>query len=93
VAGQEIDLPGGVVNLLTGHEKELLPHAATHGDIRSIVYLGDDNAVVQELQKSAITNLKRIVGRNDLFDAPERVGLQAVLKLTEMQTVWHPIGM
>lgn len=86
------DLPSGVVNLLTGHQKELLPHAASHGDIRSIIYLGSDAPVILDLQKAAITNLKRIVTKSDLFDQQERMGLNAIMKLTEMQTVWHPIG-
>lgn len=89
------DLPGGVVNLLSGRRADLVPHAADHMDINAIV----DGAGVAELSKrlelGSATNLKRYarraLARDDWFsDKPEDP--YWILDTVEQKTVWHPMG-
>jgi acyl-CoA reductase-like NAD-dependent aldehyde dehydrogenase len=87
------DLPGGVVNLLTGTRKELLGHFASHMDINSVVYCGEAPSEVKEVQESAALNLKRVAidGRSDWF-SKDAEGPYTILRTQEIKTTWHPIG-
>jgi acyl-CoA reductase-like NAD-dependent aldehyde dehydrogenase len=80
------DLPGGVVNLLTGHRKELGPVLATHMDVNALDLAGADGEA-PELERLAAENVKRVVrGRPDAQSPWE------VASFLELKTVWHPIG-
>ncbi len=89
------DLPGGVVNLLTGFRKELVPTFATHTHLRGI------SAVVnpderQTIRLGAAESMKR-VHLIDAADAPDWDGkdgqsLYAIRDFLEFKTTWHPIG-
>ena len=80
------DLPGGVVNLLTGFRAELAPVLASHMDVNAIDLAGADGAA-SELEKLAAENVKRVVhGRADVQSPWEIAGF------LELKTVWHPIG-
>jgi acyl-CoA reductase-like NAD-dependent aldehyde dehydrogenase len=87
------DLPGGVVNLLTGDRAELLEHFASHMDVNAIVYCGDDAAEVEQLRTHATGNLKRAIIRDrtdwlaDTAQSP-----YDILDTVEIKTTWHPIG-
>ncbi|MFV0338840.1 MAG: aldehyde dehydrogenase family protein [Chthoniobacterales bacterium] len=83
------DLPGGVVNILTGNRKELLQHFATHKDVNAIVGSDLSDEEKSLLRKEATTNLKRIVFRKD---SPEKTeSPYSILPLQEIKTTWHPI--
>lgn len=89
------DLPGGVVNLLTGFRKELVPTFATHTYLRALsgVVGAEDR---QTLKLGAAESIKRVHLRAaeeplDWF-APEAQGLYAVRDILEFKTTWHPIG-
>jgi acyl-CoA reductase-like NAD-dependent aldehyde dehydrogenase len=85
------DVPGGVVNILTGSPEEMLKPMATHMDVNAIVYAGNDAAALNSIQEFAIDNLKRV--RNypqDWMDA-EAQGLHYITELMELKTTWHPI--
>ncbi|WP_147918351.1 aldehyde dehydrogenase family protein [Ruania zhangjianzhongii] len=92
------DVPGGVVNVLTGHTAEVAPHLATHMDVNAIDLtgaLGADNITWGELEADAAENLKRVRrpagdAEGDWFDAQS---LEQILAFTETKTVWHPKGM
>jgi acyl-CoA reductase-like NAD-dependent aldehyde dehydrogenase len=89
------DLPGGVVNLLTGIRSELVPHFATHMDVNAIVDAGPDAAQSAELQSGTAVNLKRYARRNLktgewMTEAAADAGW--ILDTIEFKTVWHPIG-
>jgi acyl-CoA reductase-like NAD-dependent aldehyde dehydrogenase len=87
------DLPGGVVNILTGTRKELAPHFATHMDVNAIVDGSRDPALRQVLAEGSATNLKRVHFReiNDWFgEEPEQPA--TILDTVEFKTAWHPIG-
>jgi acyl-CoA reductase-like NAD-dependent aldehyde dehydrogenase len=80
------DVPGGVVNLLTGFREELGPWLASHMDVNAIDLCGGDGASA-ELETLAAENVKRVVrGRADTQSPWE------IASFLELKTVWHPIG-
>ena len=80
------DVPGGVVNLLTGHQGELAPILAGHMDVNAIDLAGADGQV-KELERLAADNVKRVV--RGVADAQSPWEIASFL---ELKTVWHPIG-
>jgi len=95
------DLPGGVVNVLTGFRRELVPVLAGHMDVNALDAWGvapNDQAKVEDL---AMENVKRIArpprgaGSVDRFDWLDDRAAQRpewIAAFLEMKTVWHPIG-
>jgi acyl-CoA reductase-like NAD-dependent aldehyde dehydrogenase len=85
------DLPGGVVNLLTGRTGELAPWLASHRDVNALDLTGATTAARPELQRAAAENVKRVyVPRQvDWTADPDTRRLAAFV---ETKTVWHPIG-
>jgi acyl-CoA reductase-like NAD-dependent aldehyde dehydrogenase len=85
------DLPGGVVNLLTGRTAELTPWLASHRDVNGIDLTGATTAARPELQRSAAENVKRVYvpRRTDWTADP---GTSRLAAFVETKTVWHPIG-
>jgi len=80
------DLPGGVVNLLTGYRAELAPWLASHMDVNAIDLTGADG-LRADLEVAAAENVKRVVvGR------PDGQSLADISSFLELKTVWHPIG-
>ncbi|MGY6501350.1 MAG: aldehyde dehydrogenase family protein [Acidimicrobiales bacterium] len=90
------DLPGGVVNVLTGRRAEIVPHAAAHRDVDVLDLVGIDDAELRtEARTAAADSVTRVVAPHsadgDWFgDAAQRPGL--VLAACETKTVWHPKG-
>ena len=86
------DVPGGVVNLLTGRVAEVAPWLASHMDVNAIDLAGvDDAALRTELEVAAADNVKR-VRRPDTDDWTADPGLARIRSFLETKTVWHPIG-
>lgn len=87
------DLPGGVVNILTGKRAELIPHIATHMDVNAIVDGAGDATVSTALQAGVATNLKRYANHAapDWFSAKVEDPYW-ILDTVEYKTAWHPIG-
>jgi acyl-CoA reductase-like NAD-dependent aldehyde dehydrogenase len=85
------DLPGGVVNILTGFTAELAPWLASHRDVNALDLTGAAPGLRANLQAAAADNVKRVyVPRNaDWSAAP---GLGRLSAFIETKTVWHPIG-
>jgi acyl-CoA reductase-like NAD-dependent aldehyde dehydrogenase len=88
------DVPGGVVNVLTGSAAEIGPWLASHMDVNAIDLAGiDDVALAAELERLAAENLKRVLrprsGSSDWQAAP---GTERLAAFVETKTVWHPIG-
>src|SRR5438477_7601580 len=80
------DVPGGVVNLLTGHRAELAPWLAAHMDVNAIDLPAADGDL-PELERAAAQNVKRVVhGRSDVQSPWE------IASFLELKTVWHPVG-
>jgi aldehyde dehydrogenase (NAD+) len=89
------DLPGGVVNLLTGLRKELLPTFATHTHLRALAAVADA-AERQALALGAVESVKRTKfwkaeEQTDWFSEKAQ-SLYAIRDFLEFKTTWHPIG-
>jgi acyl-CoA reductase-like NAD-dependent aldehyde dehydrogenase len=91
------DLPGGVVNLLTGLTAELVGPLASHLDVDGLDLGGLDPALYREAELAAAENLKRVVGpvplssRDWLSDATGQDPYW-IAAFLEIKTVWHPAG-
>jgi acyl-CoA reductase-like NAD-dependent aldehyde dehydrogenase len=86
------DLPGGVVNLLTGSVAEIAPWLASHLDVNAIDLTGiGDPELARTLEEAAAENLKRVrrPGLEDLLAPPP---LDRMTRFLETKTVWHPMG-
>jgi len=86
------DLPGGVVNLLTGRVAETAPWLASHLDVNAIDLTGvADPELAVSLEEAAAENLKRVLrpGTVDWYAEP---GIERMTTLLETKTVWHPKG-
>jgi acyl-CoA reductase-like NAD-dependent aldehyde dehydrogenase len=79
------DVPGGVVNILTGRKRELAPVLAGHMDVNALDLAGAGTDVA-ELERLAAENVKRIA-RNGDGQSPWHAA-----EFLELKTVWHPIG-
>jgi acyl-CoA reductase-like NAD-dependent aldehyde dehydrogenase len=87
------DLPGGVVNILTGFRRELVPTFATHAHLRA-VYAAADGAERKALRLGAAESVKRVRLVDDSRDwfGESAQGLAAIRDFVELKTIWHPIG-
>ena len=88
------DVPGGVVNILTGKVAELIPHASTHLDVNAIWYTDLNSELGEQIQSDASLNVKRIITENPKKwlkeDAQSPYFIQ---EFQEIKTTWHPIGL
>jgi len=86
------DVPGGVVNILTGKASELYSHFASHMDVNAAVYCGDDVAVQKEMQQKAAANVKRVlIYKNVNWMSEKTQSPYYILDTQEIKTTWHPI--
>jgi acyl-CoA reductase-like NAD-dependent aldehyde dehydrogenase len=85
------DVPGGVVNVLTGRTAEVAPWLASHMDVNAIDLAAAPADLADDLATAAAENLKRVV-RSDESDWTVTPGLQRMLAYLETKTVWHPAG-
>jgi acyl-CoA reductase-like NAD-dependent aldehyde dehydrogenase len=86
------DVPGGVVNILTGSASEIGPWLASHMDVNAIDLCGVvDPEEATQLEIAAADNLKR-VRRPAEEDWSADQGLSRLTQYLELKTVWHPIG-
>ena len=82
------DVPGGVVNILTGDATEIAPWLASHMDVNAIDLSGiSDAKLAFDLEVSAAENLKRILRAGASVQ-----GLARIKTWLETKTVWHPRG-
>jgi len=94
------DVPGGVVNVITGFKKELVPVLAAHTDVDAIDVWGVADAARHDIELAATDNVKRIVrrprgatdARFDWLDDRAAERPEWIAAYLEMKTVWHPIG-
>lgn len=86
------DLPGGVVNILTGKASELAPWMADHMDVNAVVYCEKDEATQKMLKEKGAGNVKRVV-IYDKVNWYSDAGQSAyfIYDLQEIKTTWHPI--
>lgn len=85
------DVPGGVVNILSGRTAEIAPSLAAHQDVNAIDLAGADAELSKELQIAAADNLKRVL-RPQAVDWSADPGTDRMTAFLETKTVWHPTG-
>ncbi|SFL22452.1 aldehyde dehydrogenase family protein [Streptomyces pini] len=87
------DLPGGVVNVLSGRTAEIATPLAAHADVNAIDLTGADADLARELETAAADNLKRVLRPADATsDWSADPGVKRMLSFVETKTVWHPVG-
>lgn len=89
------DVPGGVVNILTGYRHELLEHMTTHMDVNAFFYT--DTGVSQESRKqvdeNGTLNLKRVIRKPiEDWEEDESQSPYFITDFQETKTTWHPVG-
>jgi acyl-CoA reductase-like NAD-dependent aldehyde dehydrogenase len=87
------DVPGGVINLLTGHPTELVRWLAEHMDVNGIDLTGCPPEIVPDAERAAAENVKRVhrAPASDVFSAAAQ-HLTEITAFVEFKTVWHPMG-
>ncbi|MEX2984388.1 aldehyde dehydrogenase family protein [Streptomyces sp. C36] len=85
------DVPGGVVNILSGKAAEISPSLAAHQDVNAIDLAGADEELAKALEVAAADNLKRVV-RPQAVDWAADPGTGRLTAFLETKTVWHPTG-
>ncbi len=83
------DLPGGVVNILTGNRDELLEHIGTHMDVNAVVASDVSDSHKASLRENAISNLKRAIFCKE--DPAKTESPYPILATQEIKTTWHPV--
>lgn len=86
------DVPGGVINILTGKQKEILWHAVSHMDVNAVVYAGDHAETITHIRKNSSVNMKRPIVYSDVnWSREEGQGPYYISDVQEIKTTWHPI--
>ncbi|MFF1381506.1 aldehyde dehydrogenase family protein [Streptomyces sp. NPDC058308] len=85
------DVPGGVVNILTGKTAEIAAPLAAHQDVNAIDLTGADADLARDLEIAAADNLKRVL-RPQPVDFSADPGTHRLTAFLETKTVWHPTG-
>ncbi len=91
------DVPGGVVNLLSGRLEELVPWMAGHRDVDAIDEASGEAKWRKAVELGSASNLKRVAPRpllreEDWFDERRMHALSAIEPFVETKTTWHPVG-
>lgn len=86
------DLPGGVVNILTGKPAELVTWFVDHMDVNATIYCENDSSIQKMIREKSAVNLKRI----SIYDAVNWLSDQGqspyfIMDTQEIKTTWHPI--
>ena len=87
------DVPGGVVNILTGRTAELVPWLASHMDVNGLDVTGVPAELLADTERATAENVKRVhrASDTDPFDDAAQSPYE-ITAFTEMKTVWHPMG-
>ncbi|MBC7864828.1 MAG: aldehyde dehydrogenase family protein [Bacteroidia bacterium] len=85
------DVPGGVVNILTGTSKELHSHFSNHMDVNAVVFCRDDKAERKAVAENGALNVKRIYFWDKDWNKDESENPYLIMDLQEIKTTWHPI--
>lgn len=86
------DLPGGIVNILTGNSEELHSHFSTHMDVNALVYYRNNKTEIKTIRENAALNVKRVFIYNNLDLTSDKAQSPYMInELQEIKTTWHPI--
>jgi len=87
------DVPGGVVNILTGLRAELTEHFASHMDVNAIVWCDGGKKTAGDVQRLAAENVKRVIRRTRVdWSKGDAENPYLIRDTQEVKTTWHPIG-
>jgi acyl-CoA reductase-like NAD-dependent aldehyde dehydrogenase len=89
------DLPGGVVNVLSGHASEVAPIMARHREVIGLDIWDADKKLATEIEQLGTDNVKRVKVHAPLkswYDDRTAQGLGYIERFLETKTVWHPVG-
>ena len=86
------DVPGGVVNILTGFRDELTEHFASHMDVNAIIYCDGGKKTAKAVQELAAENIKRVIARQGVDWRTSGADPYLIRETQEVKTTWHPIG-
>jgi acyl-CoA reductase-like NAD-dependent aldehyde dehydrogenase len=94
------DVPGGVINILTGRKRELIPVLAAHEDVDALDVWGVPDDLRTDVELAAADSVKRVArrpkgttdARFDWLDDRASERPEWIAAYLEMKTVWHPIG-
>lgn len=92
------DVPAGVINILTGYKKELIPYLASHMDVNAFDYAESNSAYKKDIQAACANNVKRFINSAysnsaDYYNDDKNENIMQVQNFTELKTVWHTMGM
>jgi acyl-CoA reductase-like NAD-dependent aldehyde dehydrogenase len=86
------DVPGGVVNILTGNSKELHTHMSNHMDVNAVVYCRENKDELKTIQSNAALNVKRVFDYGKVnWNENSAESPYFIYDLQEIKTTWHPI--
>jgi len=85
------DLPGGVVNILTGNSKELHTHFASHMDVNAMIYCRTNATEQKVVAENGALNVKRVYFWQKDWTKAESQNPYLIMDLQEIKTTWHPI--
>jgi acyl-CoA reductase-like NAD-dependent aldehyde dehydrogenase len=86
------DVPGGVINILTGNPEELYGHIAKHKDVNSTIYAWNNDKIAEEIKVLAADNMKRVFLRSDInWKDAKNQNPYLINDTQEVKTTWHPI--
>ena len=87
------DVPGGVVNILTGFRDELSGQFASHMDVNAVVYCDGGRKTATSVQQAAADNIKRVIPRAGMnWSDNDQQNPYLIRDTQEVKTTWHPIG-
>ncbi len=86
------DVPGGVVNILTGDPAEIAPHLAAHADVNALDLTGTSGSLRTDLERAASGTVKRVYAPRPGTDFAGPPGTARLRAFLETKTVWHPTG-
>jgi acyl-CoA reductase-like NAD-dependent aldehyde dehydrogenase len=90
---QASDVPGGVVNILTGFRAELTEQFASHMDVNAVVYCDGGKQAARTIQTLAAENIKRVIARQRVnWMLNDAASPYEIRDTQEVKTTWHPIG-
>ncbi|MFI9007398.1 aldehyde dehydrogenase family protein [Actinosynnema sp. NPDC053489] len=86
------DVPGGVVNVLTGRTAEIAPWLASHADVNALDLTGAPESARADLERAAAGTVKRVLRSRPAEDFTREPDLARLRAFLETKTVWHPLG-
>lgn len=87
------DVPGGVVNILTGYPNEMLSHLSSHMDVNAISNSINDADIRKQIDENASLSIKRVINSfSDDWTDSKHENPYTIMNFQETKTTWHPVG-